>query len=90
MNQALTYGDVRLNYDLSAPQQRFRDAGFEAAFEEPSALLPTQSPCGFNRRSPDFQTRSHGLSSMYLSNEPEFVQTTHSPNHSNGNLKGQC
>lgn len=27
MNQALTYADVRLNYALSAPQQRFRDAG---------------------------------------------------------------
>jgi len=41
MNQPLTYADVRLNYDPSAPQQRFRDAGLEAAFEEPSALLPT-------------------------------------------------
>jgi len=44
MNRALTYADVRLNYDPAAPQQRFRDAGLEAAFEHPSALLPTVPP----------------------------------------------
>ena len=44
MTRALTYADVRLNYDPSAPQQRFRDAGLEAAFEKPSALLPTTPP----------------------------------------------
>ena len=44
MNRSLTYSDVRLNYDPSAPQQRFRDAGLEAAFEQPSALLPTVPP----------------------------------------------
>lgn len=44
MTRTLTYADVRLNYDPSAPQQRFRDAGLEAAFEEPSALLPTMPP----------------------------------------------
>jgi hypothetical protein len=38
---SLTYSDVRLNYDPSQPQQRFRDAGLEAAFLSPSALLPT-------------------------------------------------
>jgi hypothetical protein len=37
----LSYADVRLNYDPSAPQQRFRDAGLEAAFLSPSAQLPT-------------------------------------------------
>jgi hypothetical protein len=41
MNRPITYADVRLNYDPAAPQQRFRDAGLEAAFEQPSALLPT-------------------------------------------------
>jgi len=38
---SLSLSDVRLNYDPSAPQQRFRDAGLEAAFLDPSALLPT-------------------------------------------------
>jgi hypothetical protein len=37
---SLTYADVRLNYDPAAPQQRFRDAGLEAAFLSPSAQLP--------------------------------------------------
>jgi hypothetical protein len=37
----LSFSDVRLNYDPSAPQQRFRDAGLEAAFASPSAQLPT-------------------------------------------------
>jgi hypothetical protein len=37
---ALSYADVRLNYDPAAPQQRFRDAGLEAAFLNPSAQLP--------------------------------------------------
>ena len=37
-------GDVRLNYDPSAPQQRFRDAGLEAAFLDPEAQLPTAIP----------------------------------------------
>jgi hypothetical protein len=40
----LSYSDVRLNYDPSAPQQRFRDAGLEAAFADPSAQLPTAPP----------------------------------------------
>jgi len=44
MHQPLSYADVRLNYDPAAPQQRFRDAGLEAAFEQPSALLPTVPP----------------------------------------------
>jgi hypothetical protein len=44
MTKALTYADVRLNYDPSAPQQRFREAGLEAAFEQPSAQLPTIPP----------------------------------------------
>jgi hypothetical protein len=37
---SLNYADVRLNYDPSAPQQRFRNAGLEAAFLSPSAQLP--------------------------------------------------
>jgi nucleoside phosphorylase len=37
----LNFADVRLNYDPAAPQQRFRDAGLEAAFMAPSAQLPT-------------------------------------------------
>ena len=41
MNRAITYADVRLNYDPSAPQQRYRDAGLEAASEDPATLLPT-------------------------------------------------
>jgi hypothetical protein len=40
----LSYADVRLNYDPSAPQQRFREAGLEAAFTEPSAQLPSAPP----------------------------------------------
>jgi hypothetical protein len=40
----LSYADVRLNYDPSAPQQRFREAGLEAAFTEPSAQLPSTPP----------------------------------------------
>jgi hypothetical protein len=40
----LSYSDVRLNYDPSAPQQRFRDMGLEAAFATPSAQLPTAPP----------------------------------------------
>jgi nucleoside phosphorylase len=40
----LSFSDVRLNYDPSAPQQRFRDAGLEAAFANPSAQLPTAPP----------------------------------------------
>jgi hypothetical protein len=38
---SLSLSDVRLNYDPSQPQQRFRDAGLEAAFLSPSALLPS-------------------------------------------------
>jgi hypothetical protein len=38
----LSFSDVRLNYDPSAPQQRFRAAGLEAAFAKPSAQLPSQ------------------------------------------------
>jgi nucleoside phosphorylase len=41
---SLSFSDVRLNYDPSAPQQRFRDAGLEAAFADPSAQLPTAPP----------------------------------------------
>jgi hypothetical protein len=37
----LSFSDVRLNYDPSAPQQRFRAAGLEAAFAQPSAQLPS-------------------------------------------------
>lgn len=40
MAQGLNYADVRLNYDPAAPQQRFRDVGLEAAFEQPAAMLP--------------------------------------------------
>ncbi len=38
---SLSFADVRLNYDPAAPQQRFRDAGLEAAFLSPTAQLPT-------------------------------------------------
>ncbi len=38
----LSFSDVRLNYDPSAPQQRFRAAGLEAAFAKPLAQLPSQ------------------------------------------------
>src|ERR1700683_3816559 len=41
----LSFADVRLNYDPAAPQQRFRDAGLEAAFMSPAAQLPT-APSG--------------------------------------------
>ena len=37
---SLSFADVRLNYDPAAPQQRFRDAGLEAAFLSPSEQLP--------------------------------------------------
>jgi hypothetical protein len=37
----LSFSDVRLNYDPSAPQERFRAAGLEAAFANPSAQLPS-------------------------------------------------
>ena len=40
----LSYADVRLNYDPSAPQRRFRDAGLEAAFSSASAQLPSAPP----------------------------------------------
>src|SRR5579862_8392231 len=40
----LNFADVRLNYDPSAPQQRFREAGLEAAFASPSAQLPSPPP----------------------------------------------
>ena len=40
----LSFSDVRLNYDPSAPQQRYRDAGLEAAFANPAAQLPTAPP----------------------------------------------
>jgi hypothetical protein len=40
MSKPLTYADVRLNYDPAQPQQRFREAGLEAAFAEPAAQLP--------------------------------------------------
>ena len=38
----LSFSDVRLNYDPSAPQQRFRAAGLEAAFAKPLAQSPSQ------------------------------------------------
>jgi len=44
MTKKLSYADVRLNYDPAAPQQRFRDAGLEAAFTQPSAQLPASIP----------------------------------------------
>jgi hypothetical protein len=44
MPTTLDPADVRLNYDPSAPQQRFRDAGLEAAFMAPSAQLPHAIP----------------------------------------------
>ena len=37
---SVNFADVRLNYDPSAPQQRFRDAGLEAAFASPASQLP--------------------------------------------------
>jgi hypothetical protein len=37
----LSFADVRLNYDPAAPQERFRAAGLEAAFQQPAAMLPT-------------------------------------------------
>lgn len=40
----LTYSDVRLRFDPADPQQRFRDAGLEAAFAQPSELLPVAPP----------------------------------------------
>jgi hypothetical protein len=40
----LSFADVRLNYDPSAPQQRFREAGLEAAFASLSAQLPSGPP----------------------------------------------
>jgi uridine phosphorylase len=40
----LSFADVRLNYDPAAPQQRFRDAGLEAAFTSASAQLPSEPP----------------------------------------------
>jgi Phosphorylase superfamily len=44
MPAPLNFQDVRLNYDPSAPQQRFRNAGLEAAFLAPAAQLPTAIP----------------------------------------------
>jgi hypothetical protein len=40
----LSFADVRLNYDPSAPQERFRNVGLEAAFASPSAQLPSTPP----------------------------------------------
>jgi nucleoside phosphorylase len=40
----LSFADVRLNYDPSAPQQRFRAAGLEAAFASPAVQLPSAPP----------------------------------------------
>ena len=39
---SLSFADVRLNFDPSAPQKRFRDAGLEAASLSPSAMLPKE------------------------------------------------
>lgn len=44
MPTALNLEDVKLNYDPSQPQQRFRDAGLEAAFLAPAAQLPHVIP----------------------------------------------
>ena len=44
MPTALNFEDVRLNYDPSQPQQRFRNAGLEAAFLAPAAQLPHTIP----------------------------------------------
>ena len=44
MPTALNLEDVKLNYDPSQPQQRFRDAGLEAAFLAPAAQLPHAIP----------------------------------------------
>jgi hypothetical protein len=40
----LDVDDVRLNYDPSRPQQRFRDAGLDAAFLASEAQLPDSVP----------------------------------------------
>jgi nucleoside phosphorylase len=44
MPTALNLADVKLNYDPSQPQQRFRNAGLEAAFLAPAAQLPHTVP----------------------------------------------
>jgi nucleoside phosphorylase len=44
MSITLDPADVRLNYDPSQPQQRFRNAGLEAAFLAPAAQLPQLIP----------------------------------------------
>ena len=44
MSADLNFADVRLNYDPSQPQQRFRNAGLEAAFLAPAAQLPHAIP----------------------------------------------
>jgi hypothetical protein len=37
-------GDLVLNYDPEAPQERFRAAGLKAAFLAPAARLPGSVP----------------------------------------------
>jgi nucleoside phosphorylase len=44
MSPTLNFADVRLNYDPSQPQQRFRNAGLEAAFLAPADQLPKTIP----------------------------------------------
>ncbi len=46
----LSFSDVRLNYDPSAPQQRFRDAGLGAAFASPIGTTSFGSPVARGRR----------------------------------------
>ena len=44
MPASLDVDDVRLNYDPSHPQQRFRDSGLDAAFLTPAVQLPDSVP----------------------------------------------
>jgi hypothetical protein len=44
MPVTLNVDDIKLNYDPSRPQQRFRDAGLEAAFLAPEVQLPDSVP----------------------------------------------
>ena len=44
MPATLDVDDVRLNYDPSGPQQRFRDVGLNAAFLSPAEQLPVAIP----------------------------------------------
>ncbi len=72
MSADLNFADVRLNYDPSQPQQRFRNAGLEAAFLAPAAQLPMRSPGrqvqslrpSLSLRLPSTQTIYRGLKAM--------------------------